>query len=103
MLRRNGQTTLEYAVFIVVFIAALVAMQLYAKRAIQGRWKEAMDDVGEQYDPRISDNQFTDSVTSTTKTRIFVEPAAGGGQATMREDTVQSTQTRTGTLTTPAE
>ena len=35
MLRKRGQSTLEYAVLIVVIIAALIAMQVYLKRGLQ--------------------------------------------------------------------
>ena len=34
-----GQSTLEYAVFIAVVVAALVAMQLYVRRSIQANLK----------------------------------------------------------------
>lgn len=34
-----GQSTLEYAVFIGVVVAALVAMQLYVRRSIQANLK----------------------------------------------------------------
>jgi len=37
---------IEYAVLIVVIIAALLGMQIYLKRAISGRWREAADSLG---------------------------------------------------------
>ena len=36
----SGQSTLEYAVFIAVVVAALVAMQLYVRRSIQANLKQ---------------------------------------------------------------
>ena len=50
-LSKRGQSTLEYAVLIVVIIAALIAMQVYLKRGIQGRMRESSDQIGEQFSP----------------------------------------------------
>ncbi len=47
--QRRGQTTLEYAVLIVVIIGALISIQVYMKRGVQGRLKQATDDIGSQY------------------------------------------------------
>lgn len=45
MLRRKktGQSTAEYAIVIGLVIAAAVAMQVYVKRGIQGKMKDAAD------------------------------------------------------------
>ena len=47
--QKRGQSTLEYAVLIVVIIGALLSIQVYMKRGIQGRLKSAADDIGDQY------------------------------------------------------
>ena len=47
--QKRGQSTLEYAVLIVVIIGALLTIQIYIKRGVQGRLKSAADDVGDQY------------------------------------------------------
>ena len=47
--QKRGQSTLEYAVLIVVIIGALLTIQVYFKRGIQGRMKSATDDIGDQY------------------------------------------------------
>ena len=47
--QRRGQSTLEYAVLIVVVIGALLTIQVYIKRGVQGRLKSASDDIGDQY------------------------------------------------------
>ena len=46
---KKAQSTLEYAILIIIIIAALLSLQVYVKRGIQGRLKSATDDVGEQY------------------------------------------------------
>ena len=47
--RKKGQSTLEYAILIIIIIGALLSIQVYIKRGIQGRWKAAVDDLGEQF------------------------------------------------------
>lgn len=47
--QKRGQSTLEYAVLIVVIIGALLTIQVYIKRGVQGRLKTAADDIGDQY------------------------------------------------------
>ena len=61
-LNKKGQSTLEYAVLIVVIIAALIAIQVYLKRGIQGRMRESADQIGEQYSPGYT---VSNRVTST--------------------------------------
>lgn len=65
-LTKRGQSTLEYAVLIVVIIAALVAMQVYLKRGIQGRMRESADQIGEQFSPGYTvSNRVTTTVAQT--------------------------------------
>ena len=47
--QKRGQSTLEYAVLIVIIIGALLTIQIYIKRGVQGRLKSAADDIGDQY------------------------------------------------------
>ena len=49
--KMKGQSTLEYAVLIIIVIGALLSIQVYIKRGVQGRLKSASDDIGEQYSP----------------------------------------------------
>lgn len=46
---KKGQSTLEYAVLIIIIIGALLSIQLYIKRGVQGRLKQAADDIGDQF------------------------------------------------------
>ena len=61
--KMKGQSTLEYAVLIIIVIGALLSIQVYIKRGIQGRLKSATDDIGDQYAP--GNTNYT-SVTVTT-------------------------------------
>lgn len=47
--RRDGQSVLEYVVLIAAAVLVIVVGQIYFKRALQGRWKETADQVGEQF------------------------------------------------------
>jgi uncharacterized protein (UPF0333 family) len=59
--QKRGQSTLEYAVLIIIIVGALLSIQFYIKRSIQGRWKQAADDIGDQY---------SDGNTNVIKTTI---------------------------------
>ncbi len=48
-MKRTGQSTLEYAVIIAVVVAGFIAMQIYIRRAVQGKLRESTDRIGEQY------------------------------------------------------
>ena len=48
--KKKAQSTLEYAVLIIIVIGALIAIQSYVKRGIQGRLRQAADDIGDQYE-----------------------------------------------------
>lgn len=47
--KRKAQSTLEYAVLIIIVIGALLSIQTYIKRGVQGRLRQASDDIGDQY------------------------------------------------------
>ena len=62
----KGQSTLEYAVLIIIVIGALLSIQVYIKRGIQGRLRGASDDIGEQYSVGNMNVKTTTSVRSVT-------------------------------------
>jgi len=70
----KAQSTLEYVIVIVCLVAALIAMQIYIKRSMQGRLKDTADSLGTQYDPQnttsditLSQNSNVDTVVTTTE------------------------------------
>jgi len=65
--KMRGQSTLEYAVLIVIVIGALLSIQVYIKRGIQGRMRSAADDIGEQYAP--GNTNITRVTTTSSATR----------------------------------
>lgn len=75
--RMKAQSTLEYAVLIIIIIGALLTIQVYIKRGVQGRLKSATDDVGDQYSD--GNTNITTTVTSNTKTHDTVGIDESGG------------------------
>lgn len=65
-LNKRGQSTLEYAILISIVIAALVAIQIYMKRGVQGRLRQASDDIGEQFDANKTTSSYTTGRTGKT-------------------------------------
>lgn len=94
----RGQVFLEYAVIIGVVVAALVGMQLYLRRMLQGRYKSVTDQAVHhiaqsnglawypvQYDPYYNQSDMITNMDSkTTDTRA----ADGSTSKTVEYDTI---------------
>ncbi|MDD5004888.1 MAG: hypothetical protein PHS93_00050 [Candidatus Omnitrophica bacterium] len=66
--KKRGQSTLEYAILVVVVIMALIAIQAYLKRGIQGRMRDSADQIGDQFSPdHTTYNYRTESFSNTTE------------------------------------
>jgi hypothetical protein len=105
MLRRlrKGQSTAEYAIVIGLVIAAAVGMQVYVKRSIQGKIKDATEyaqpgvDMGgigntKQYEPLYATNTGMESNRDATE---IADTSTGGGIS--RTIVGEDVSTRTGT------
>ena len=80
--KMRGQSTLEYAVLIIIIIGALLAIQVYVKRGVQGRLRSAADDIGDQFSP--GNTNVTKSTTVGSSTRdTFI---SGVTNSTLRGD-----------------
>ena len=97
-LSKKGQSALEYSVLLMIVIGALIATQIYFKRGIQGRWKSASDELGDQYDPRTATGAITYSTFGNTSTNLSEAPAPGGFHTT-RVDFSNMVETKTGNMT----
>lgn len=97
MLRQKkvGQTSLEYVMLAVILLGAFLAIQNYMKRGFQGRWKEAVDGLGDQYDPRTMDTTIRHTLASSTNTSIIALNTEGG-YWTKRTDVSASSERKTG-------
>lgn len=87
--RNRGQSVVEFTVLLIVIIGALIAMQFYIKRGLQGRWKASLDDFGDQYDPRLTNSNVVTTVLSNSSTQVQVIPDIAG-YWTRRIDNSQS-------------
>lgn len=93
----HGQTTIEFAVLIMIIIGALIAAQVYFKRGIQGRWKASVDEIAEElYDPRFTDSNvfYRTASNSVVEVTTIVDATL---LWTMRTDETNSIDTRSGT------
>ena len=97
-IHQKGQTTFEYIFLIVVVLAAFMTVSVYFKRGIQGRWKSTADDLGDQYDPRVTNSSITHTLQSDTTTVIDTEDV-GYGTWTRRTDNTNSVERKSGSMT----
>jgi hypothetical protein len=101
---KRGQNTAEYAILIGVIVAAAIAMQIYIRRGMQARIKDAVDftrtadsDVGgnifnksmSQYEPYYMNTNFTTVQSGASSEEMQI----GGG---VIRNTTDGTTTRTG-------
>lgn len=97
---RKAQSTLEYALLIGVVVGALLAMQTYLKRSIQGRMQIIGDQMGDQYTPSGTYRQenmmvSNDMIVETTSSDDVAGPITqteitGGFQQMNSERAVQA-------------
>ena len=80
MRKKNiGQSTLEYAVIIAVVVGALLAIQIYLKRGVQGKLRESTDQIGQQFEANMTTGG---SATRTVYDSTTVQ-AVNKGQTTV--------------------
>ena len=65
--KAKGQSTLEAVILIIIVIGALLSIQVYIKRGLQGRLKSAADDIGDQYSDSNTNVLKTVTVKSNTQ------------------------------------
>lgn len=71
LLKKNkAQSILEYAIMLACIVAALLVMQVYIKRGVQGKLRQAGDSFGQQYDPKNTTSTNTMIYKSTTSTIV---------------------------------
>ncbi|MBF0571205.1 MAG: hypothetical protein HQL12_04975 [Candidatus Omnitrophica bacterium] len=99
MQNRKGQSILEYTVILIIILGVMITMKDYVKRGIQGRWKSATDDMGDQYDPQSVNSSIVYATQSNGLSIVTVENGSSAsvcGQWTNRVDTSNSLETKTG-------
>lgn len=94
-INRKGQSLIEYTTLIVITIAVFITIGNYFKRGVQGRWKEGVDQMGDQYDPRTAVTDILHTINSQTTTTIKAVEV-NNGFWTNRQDVVDSRETKKG-------
>ncbi len=67
-MNRRGQAVIEMSMVIAIVCGALLGMQIYIKRGISGRLREAADSVGEQFSAKTAEGNVVSSTKSRTHT-----------------------------------
>lgn len=93
---RPAESTLEFAVFVFIVIMALLSMAVYGKRAFQGRYREAADELGGQYDPAYTKSDITITSTSDLITATTTKQVMGNQLETTSEQESEETSRRKG-------
>ena len=99
MRNRRGQSAVEFTMLITIILGVLIAMQVYFKRGLQGRWKSSVDDVGEQYDPAYTNGYVMSRLFQSTRTALTTVPDGVSGIWTMRADQSNSDETKDSSIT----
>lgn len=77
ILKKYGQSTLEYAVLIAIITAALVAMRMYMVRGMEGRLRDSSDEIGSQYSAGNTTYKYVITTTATDTHEEFGVEGAG--------------------------
>ncbi len=100
---RKGQTILEYTVILIIILGVMIAMKDYIKRGVQGRWKSATDDFGDQYDPQYVNSNIVYATQVNAQSIVTMVNGTDNstgttlhGQWTNRIDLTNSLETKTG-------
>ena len=99
MRNRRAQSTIEYGVLICIVTAALIAMQAYIKRGMQGRMRSYADEIsgGGAYSPGATNSRSI--VTRETTEVSNPSPEGGSENHTETVSTLNMTQqTMTGSF-----
>ena len=89
--KKMAQITLEYAVLAVVVIGALLSIQAYLRRGIQGKIKSSTDDISsEQYD---TERTTYNSVRTTTSNVRDTSTHIGSRTTLLSPETTTSNMT----------
>ncbi|MFH1245208.1 MAG: hypothetical protein V1662_01860 [Candidatus Omnitrophota bacterium] len=66
-MKRRGQNTLEYVLLVTAVVGAFLAIQYYLNRGLQGRMRDAADNIGSQFDARVGSTNYTTERHSTVR------------------------------------
>jgi len=93
--KNKAQSTLEYAVLIAVVVGALVAIQVYFKRGVQGKLRDSADQIGEQYSAGKMSSTVKTNQTGNIVTRESFGTSDVGGQGISKYEVITGTTAQT--------
>ena len=64
---------IEFATLIAVIVAAVIAMQIYMKRGVQGRLRSAVDSISDPYDAKNTNSDTTLMTNSQSKSETTLD------------------------------
>jgi len=100
---KKGQSTAEYAIVIGLVIAAAVAMQVYVKRGLQGKIKDATNlSLGSNFTTNRYEPYYASQNLTSTKDASMTSATATGGGVTRTIGGSGEVTSRTGNQTTGA-
>lgn len=76
----KGQNFIEYTLVISCIVGALLGMQFYVKRALQGRLRMAGDQIGEQYEPGKMEGTTTKSINRVDVSTVEMQKIEDGDE-----------------------
>mgnify|MGYP001613242015 CR=1 FL=1 len=88
---RRAQSTMEYMVLIGVMVAALIAMQVYLKRGLQGRIKSYAEQLtqGAAYSPRATNStQIITRIVNETSSSATICRDRNGNEIDCNDNTI---------------
>ena len=88
--RNKAQSTLEYAVVIACVAGALIAMSVYVKRGLSGRFRQSADELGSQYNPADTAGYLKTTVYSHTITNSTSTNEAAIGKDINKDNVISS-------------
>ena len=80
----RAQSTVEYAALIAIVAGALITMQGYMKRGLQGKYKESTDSIGASYNPKATTilppniGDWDDAIYQDLSANRYVKSVYGG-------------------------
>jgi hypothetical protein len=102
MIRKKGQSTAEYAILIGLIIAAIVAIQPYVKRTLQGKYKTEADNFTTTLGSQLNDSGLSLVVTEVVdpETQFEYDQTVGRSTQNILTGTGATTDMATGGGTT---
>jgi len=98
-MNKKAQSTLELLILIAIITAALISMTIYIKRALQGKFRQSADAIGEQYSPTAVHSVDTDLMESAEVTQsIYMDEGTPEAQSYLYTESF-SNMTRTSNST----